>query len=115
VTGTGVAGAQREGDRPALTPKHSLSAWTTYRVAPQWRVGLGVTYRGEQNPEGARHVVASSFAVWDGMVEYVVDEKTTVKFNVSNLTDKLYADGLYRGFYAPGAPRKLMLSVKTVF
>lgn len=115
VTGTGVGGAQREGDRPALTPKHSLSAWTTYRVAPQWRVGLGVTYRGEQNPEGARNVVASSFAVWDGMVEYVVDEKTTVKFNVSNLTDKLYADGLYRGFYAPGAPRKLMLSVKTVF
>jgi catecholate siderophore receptor len=115
VTGTAASGAQREGDRPALTPKHSLSAWTTYRIAPEWRVGLGVTYRDEQNPEGARNVVASSFAVWDGMVEYVVDEKTTVKFNVTNLTDKLYADGLYRGFYAPGAPRKLMLSVKTVF
>lgn len=115
VTGTGAGGAQREGDRPALTPKHSLSAWTTYRVAPRWRVGLGMTYRGEQNPEGARNVVASSFAVWDGMVEYIVDEKTTVKLNASNLTDKLYADGLYRGFYTPGAPRKLMVSVKTVF
>jgi catecholate siderophore receptor len=112
ATGTG---AQVQGDRPALTPRHSLSAWTTYRVAPQWRIGLGMTYRGEQNPEGARTVLASSFTVWDGMVEYIVDEKTTVKFNASNLTDKLYADGLYRGFYTPGAPRKLMLSVKTVF
>jgi catecholate siderophore receptor len=112
ATGTG---AQVQGDRPALTPRHSLSAWTTYRVAPQWRIGLGMTYRGEQNPEGTRTVLASSFTVWDGMVEYIVDEKTTVKFNASNLTDKLYADGLYRGFYTPGAPRKLMLSVKTVF
>lgn len=115
VTGTGVGGAQREGDRPALMPKHSLSAWTTYRVAPRWRVGLGMTYRGEQNPEGQRTVLASAFTVWDGMVEYVVDERTTVKFNVSNITDKLYADALYRGFFTPGAPRKLMLSVKTVF
>jgi catecholate siderophore receptor len=112
ATGTG---AQVQGDRPALTPRHSLSAWTTYRVAPQWRVGLGMTYRGEQNPEGQRTVLASSFTVWDGMVEYIVDEKTTVKFNVSNITDKLYADALYRGFYTPGAPRKLMVSVKTVF
>lgn len=112
ATGTG---AQVQGDRPALTPKHSLSLWSTYRVTPRWRVGLGMTYRGEQNPEGARTVLASSFTVWDGMVEYIVDEKTTVKFNVSNITDKLYADALYRGFYTPGAPRKLMLSVKTVF
>ncbi|WP_133595640.1 TonB-dependent receptor [Tepidicella xavieri] len=106
---------QREGDRPGLTPKHSLSAWTTYRVAPQWRVGLGATYRSEQNPEGNRITTAPAFTVWDGMVEYTVDEKTTVKLNVSNLTDKTYVDGLYRGFYTPGAPRKVMLSLKTVF
>jgi catecholate siderophore receptor len=44
-----------------------------------------------------------------------VDENTTVKLNVSNLSNKLYADSLYRGFYGPGSPRKVMLSVKTVF
>jgi catecholate siderophore receptor len=49
------------------------------------------------------------------MVEYTVDENTTVKLNVSNLTDQLYADALYGGFYTAGAPRKVMLSVKTVF
>lgn len=109
------AGAQVQGDRPALTPRHSLSAWTTYRVAPQWRVGIGFTHRGAQSPEGQRTYVAPSFTVWDGMVEYTVDERTTIKLNVTNLTDKLYADALYRGFYTPGAPRKVMLSVKTVF
>jgi catecholate siderophore receptor len=107
--------AQREGDRPGLTPKHSASAWTTYRLAPQWRVGLGFTHRSEQNPEGNRTVFAPAFTTWDGMVEYTVDEKTTIKLNVTNLTDKLYADALYRGFYAPGAPRRVFLSVKTVF
>lgn len=115
VAGTGAGGAQRVGDRPALTPKHSLSAWTTYRVASQWRLGVGATYRGEQNPEGSRNTVASSFVVWDGMAEYMVDDNTTVKLNISNLSNKLYADSLYRGFYGPGAPRKVMLSVKTVF
>jgi catecholate siderophore receptor len=115
VAGRGAGGAQRAGDRPALTPKHSLSAWTTYRVASQWRLGVGATYRGEQNPEGSRNTVASSFVVWDGMAEYMVDDNTTVKLNISNLSNKLYADSLYRGFYGPGAPRKVMLSVKTVF
>ena len=115
VTGTGAGGAQRQGDRPALTPKHSLSAWSTYRVAAQWRLGLGLTHRSEQNPEGSRNTVASAFTIWDGMVEYTVNDNTTVKLNVSNLGNKLYADGLYRGFYSPGAPRKVMLSLKTVF
>ncbi len=115
VAGTGAGGAQRQGDRPGLTPEHSFSAWTTYQLDGQWRVGLGVNYRSEQNPEGARNVVAPAFTVWDGMVEYTVDDQTTVRFNVSNLTDKLYADSLYRGFYTPGAPRRVMLSLKTVF
>ena len=31
--------AASQGDRPGLTPKHSASLWTTYRVAPKWRIG----------------------------------------------------------------------------
>ena len=74
-----------------------------------------MTYRSEQAPEGNRFAIARAFTVWDGMVEYMVNDNTTVKLNVSNLGNKLYADGLYRGFYSPGAPRKVMLSLKTVF
>ena len=108
-------GAQVKGDRPGLTPRHSGSLWTTYVVAPQWRLGVGVNYRGEQNPDGQRSVTAGSFAVMDAMVEYTVNDKTSLKLNVTNLTNKLYADTLYRGFYAPGAARAAQLTLKTRF
>ncbi len=108
-------GAQLKGDRPALTPRHSASLWTTYRVAPQWRLGAGLNYRGEQNPEGARHITAKAFSTVDAMAEYTVDTNQTLKFNVTNLTNELYADSLYRGFYTPGAARQLQLSYKVLF
>lgn len=108
-------GAQVKGDRPALTPKHSASLWTTYRVAPQWRLGAGLNYRGEQNPEGARHLTAKAFTTVDAMAEYTVDANQTLKLNITNLTDELYADTLYRGFYAPGAARQVQLSYKVLF
>jgi len=108
-------GAQVKGDRPALTPRHSASLWTTYRVAPQWRLGAGLNYRGEQNPEGARHLTAKAFTTVDAMAEYTVDANQTLKLNITNLTDELYADTLYRGFYAPGAARQVQLSYKVLF
>ena len=108
-------GAQVKGDRPALTPKHSASLWTTYKISPFLRVGSGLNYRGEQNPEGQRTLVAASFVTLDAMVEYSVSDNTTLKLNITNLTDKLYADSLYRGFYAPGAARSIQLSLKTLF
>lgn len=108
-------GAQVKNDRPGLTPKHSASLWTTYRVSPLWRIGGGLNYRGEQNPEGARHVTAAAFTTADAMAEYTVNDNSLLKLNVSNLTNKLYADSLYRGFYMPGAPRRIELSLKTLF
>ena len=71
--------------------------------------------RSEQNPDGQRSVTAGSFAVMDAMVEYTVNDKTSLKLNVTNLTNKLYADTLYRGFYAPGAARAAQLTLKTRF
>ena len=108
-------GAQVKGDRPALTPRHSGSLWTTYRLLPKLRVGAGLNYRGAQNPEGARHVRADSFVTADAMAEYTINEIWSARLNVTNLTDKLYADSLYRGFYAPGAPRRVELTMKAMF
>jgi len=108
-------GAQVQGDRPGLTPKHSGSLWSTYAVTSQVRVGAGLTYRGAQSPEGARQVQASGFATADAMVEYNFDDKTSLKLNVQNLSNKLYADTLYRGFYGAGAPRSVQLMLKSRF
>lgn len=113
--GTLTGNAQREGDRPALTPKHSASLWTTYLAMPKLRLGMGLNYRGEQNPEGSRAVVAPAFTTVDVMAEYNLSEATSLKLNITNLTDKLYADSLYRGFYVPGAARTVQLTLKTLF
>jgi catecholate siderophore receptor len=78
-------------------------------------VGGGLNYRGKQNPEGARQLVADSFVTVDAMAEYTFNGATSLKLNVTNLTDKLYADSLYRGFYAPGAARTVQLTLKTLF
>ncbi len=108
-------GAQVQGDRPALTPRHSGSVWSTYALMPKLRVGAGLTYRSSQNPEGARHMTAAGFATVDAMAEYSFDDKTSLKLSVNNLADKLYADTLYRGFYGPGAARSVQLTLKTRF
>lgn len=113
--GTHGTGAQVQGDRSALTPRHSASLWTTWRLHPLWRIGAGLNYRGEQNPEGARHITAPAFTTVDAMAEVTVSDATLLKLNITNLTDKLYADSLYRGFYMPGAPRRIELSLKTLF
>ena len=107
--------AQRLGDRPALTPKHSASLWSSHRLGSQWRVAAGVNHRGQQSPEGNRSVMAAAFTTFDAMVEYSLSQATTIKTNVSNLGNKFYADTLYRGFYGPGAPRTVQVSLKTVF
>jgi len=115
VLAAGGGGAQVQGDRPGLTPRHSGSLWTTYRVNPKLRLGLGANYRGSQSPDGNRAVKAAGFVTVDIMAEYALTELTTLKFNVSNLTDKLYADTLYRGFYGPGQPRRVQLTLKHMF
>jgi catecholate siderophore receptor len=108
-------GAQVQGDRPGLTPKHSGSMWTTYRVLPKVRLGFGVNWRSEQQPDGNRAVTAPGFVTADAMAEYTINDMWTAKLNVTNLADKLYADSLYRGFYTPGAPRRVELTLKTMF
>ena len=108
-------GAQVQGDRPGLTPRHSGSVWSTYRVFPKLRLGLGANYRSSQSPEGSRAVKAAGFVTFDAMAEYSFTEMTTLRLNVTNLTDKLYADTLYRGFYGPGQPRRVQLTLKHQF
>lgn len=106
------AGAQVQGDRPGLTPHHSASLWSTYQINSQWRVGGGLNHRGAQNPDGQRTLTAQAFTTADVMLEHTLNDTALVKLNVSNLSNKLYIDQLYRGFYIPGASRRMELSLK---
>lgn len=86
------------GTRSSLTPKHSGTVWTTYQLTPQLRIGGGLNFRSEQTPNRNPGWAAPSFVTADVMAEYAF-EKFTLKANVSNVTNKLYADALYTGHY----------------
>lgn len=116
ATGTCVQNTpgDRVGDRPTLLPLYTGSFWNTYQVNSQWRLGAGLTLRGEQKPiRNEFHVPA--FVVGDVMAEYTYSEGVTVKLNVSNVTNKLYADQLYAGHYIPGAGRLAQMTASIRF
>ena len=110
----GAAGAAGQGTRPGLTPIHSGTVWSTYQITQQWRVGGGINLRGRQATLTNTHTV-KSYATADLMAEYKIDERFTVKANLTNVTNKLYADALYTGHYIPGAGRLLQVTLSGKF
>ena len=101
---------EKQGARPSLTPRVSATLWNTYQLNGQWRVGAGLNHRGAQTPNRNPGWEAPAFTTTDVMAEYRVDEQLTFKGNVSNLTNKLYADQLYSGHYVPGAGRLVQVT-----
>jgi catecholate siderophore receptor len=114
---TATTVGNRAGDRPGLSPKHSGTVWTTYQLTPKWRVGGGLNFRSGQSPADVTAPAweAPSFVTADLMTEYAINQQFTVKANLSNLTDKLYGESLYRGHYVPGAGRLLQVSLSARF
>lgn len=105
--------------RPGLIPVHSGTAWSTYQVTPKLRVGGGLNFRGRQMPNSPNTPPAFQVPSWvtaDLMAEYKFDfDKLTLKANLSNITNKLYADQLYAGHYIPGAGRVFQLTANLKF
>jgi len=97
------------GVRPGLIPRHSGTVWTTWQLTPQWRIGGGLNARSRMAPYQVTTFEAPGYVTADLMAEYTVGD-LALQLNLSNLTNKLYADMLYRGHYIPGKPRTLQLT-----
>lgn len=116
AAGNTLSGGNRAGDRPGLTPRHSGSVWVTYKPDAKWRHGAGLNFRSSQSPADITNPAngiysAPGFHTIDLMTEYRMSDVWSVKANLSNLTDKYYADSLYRGHYVPGPGRMLQLTL----
>ncbi|GAP35119.1 TonB-dependent siderophore receptor [Piscinibacter sakaiensis] len=111
--GSTLIQGERVGDRPAMTPKHSGSLWTTYRLDPSWRIGGGLNARSATKVL-LTNLYAEKFVTADLMVEYTL-RQMAFKLNVTNLADKLYAEELYRGHYIPGKGRTVQLTGSFTF
>lgn len=114
---SGAQGTEAVGSRPGLTPRHSGTVWTTYRVTPSWRIGGGLNFRSSTRPVGLAAdspIVAPSYVSADLMAEYSTGP-LALKLNVTNLADEHYADQIYRGHYIPGKPRTVQLTSTLTF
>jgi catecholate siderophore receptor len=104
------------GTRPSITPRHSGTLFATYQLSPQFRFGGGINFRSKQTPiRNPAGIVADRFLVADLLAEYKFTPDLALKLNVSNVTNKLYADSLYSGHYVPGTGRLVQLSLTAKF
>jgi len=106
----GAQGAEGQGQRPSLTPIYSGTLWNTYQLTQPLRIGAGINFRGEQTPNRNPGWKVPGYETLDLMAEYQFDERYSIKGNVSNVTNKLYADQLYTGHYIPGAGRNVQVT-----
>ncbi|HMO44525.1 MAG TPA: TonB-dependent receptor [Rubrivivax sp.] len=113
--GSAISG-ERVGQRPSLTPRNSGSVWTTYQLLPQLRLGGGVTFRSSQTPNrNPPGIVAPSFITGDLMAQVDFSDAVALMLNVTNLSNRYYADTLYSGHYVPGAPRAVQATLTLRF
>ena len=114
---TSVLVGNREGDRPGLSPVHSGTVWSTYQLTPKFRLGGGINFRSAQAPADVTAPAweAPAFTTVDLMAEYAINDRFTVKANLNNVANTLYADSLYRGHYVPGTGRLLYVGLNAKF
>ncbi|KAB7565599.1 TonB-dependent siderophore receptor [Verminephrobacter eiseniae] len=111
----GAQGAEGQGSRPSLTPRHSGTVWSSYQISPALRLGAGVNWRSSQTPNRNPGWTAPGFMVADLMAEYALSERYTIRTHLGNVTNKLYADSIYPGHYIPGPGRMIQVTASVKF
>ena len=101
------------GMTPANTPRHTITAWTTYDIAPHWQLGGGATYMSSRYLNNTDLVSVPGYVRWDATLAYR-QMHYEVRLNLFNLTDKRYFENLIQsdgGRAVPGTGRTAMISL----
>lgn len=117
-----LADGPTDGDQLAFTPKVSANLWTTYRFPFGLTLGGGLQYVGESyvgRPDNVDRSIPNGlngkmpdYLIFNGLVAYEVTKNVTVRLNVENITDELYASNANWAArrITLGAPRSYLLS-----
>lgn len=104
---------------PINTPHHTWSLWSTYKIAPGWKVGGGLEGVAARYGNATNTVQVPGYSRVDGLLEYGVKtasgQRYEVKLNVFNLLDKTYYESVYAGHVLPGTRRAVQLSLNARF
>ena len=84
--------------------------WTEYSIDDHWEVGTGGNFLGRRYADLQNTASIPSYFIWNGMVEYKVNENYSLQMNVTNIADKTYYDNSYyssasENHVTPGAGR----------
>ena len=108
------------GAEPTNTPTNAFSLWTTYDATDKLQVGFGAFYTSEvygdlptaTNAGSSQSGLVPEYWRFDAMAAYKFTDKTTLQFNVYNLTDKYYYASAYTNWAVPGASRTFALTLR---
>ena len=100
---------------PLNTPTQAFSLWTTYDITPQWQIGGGAFYTGELYGDTANTTLVPPWWRFDVMAAYKVTPRSTLQFNIYNLTDKLYYQSAYSNWAVPAPGRTFALTYRVSF
>jgi catecholate siderophore receptor len=98
---------------PLNSSDNSFSLWTTYDVTQQWQVGAGAFYTGNAWADLPNSALIPAYWRFDAMAAYKVTPKSTIQFNIYNLTNEYYAASAYSNWYVPGPSRYAALTYRT--
>lgn len=80
-----------DGNELSRTPDWAASLWTTYKLPKGFTVGLGMRCQDMVNTTTADGApTMPGYAVFDGLVQYDLNEKVNFRLNVYNLLDTEY-------------------------
>jgi catecholate siderophore receptor len=97
------------------TPAHSFNLWTNYRLPWNFELGGGANYVGERTNSTTTVRTAPAYWLADMTAAYHVNERFTLRLNVSNLTNERYIDRVGGGHFVPGPGRMAMLTTDFKF
>lgn len=89
-----AGGVSRRGNTPANVPERLANLWVTYRPAA-WEVGMGLRHVGKRYTNNANSITLASYTVFDATAAWQLDARTTLRVNLRNLGDKVYATAAY--------------------
>lgn len=107
-----AGGALHAGNTPTDVPERLANAWVYYQQA-DWEAGIGARMVGKRYADNANTSVMPGYTVYDANLAWHANQKTTLRLNARNLTDKLYASTFYdTAQFILGAPRSLELTAE---
>lgn len=108
-------GVSRAGKTPMNVPEKIANAWVYYQQA-SWEAGVGARMVGKRYADNANTSTMQGYTVYDASVAWRVHPKATLRGNLRNLTNKLYAPVAYdTKQFILGESRRIELTAELSF